>query len=47
MGLLFGCLDMSLSQEDGGRWEGIVTMALQDRPPSNRQDAAGQKKVRV
>lgn len=43
MGLLFGCLDMSLSQEDGGRWEGIVTMALQDTPP-NRQDAAGQKK---
>lgn len=34
MGLLFGCLDMSLSQEDehGGRWEGIVTMALQEFP---------------
>lgn len=45
MGLLFSCLDMSLSQEDRGRWEGIVTMALQD--PPKQAGCCWPKKVRV
>lgn len=38
MRLIFSFLDMSLSQQDLGRWQGIAAVAVQDRyPPLSRQ----------